>query len=186
VSWRAGILCAVIAVAIAPAAQAAPRSRDFDAGWKFALVNPVDATDPTGAFEAAPDPGYDDSSWRSVTLPHDWSIELMPTPTGNTNPGTGFFQGGLGWYRKTFTLPRSLSGKRISVEFDGVYMDSEIYFNGEKVGSHAYGYTGFAVDLTALAHTDGRTPNVLAVKVRTTRCRAAAGTPAAASTATCT
>lgn len=160
-------ICAGPAAAGASRYQALPpRSSDFDAAWRFQLVNPEAATDPTGAYEAAPDPGYDDSSWRRVTLPHDWSIERLPTPTGGTNSGTGFLQGGLGWYRKTFTLPRSLTGKRISVEFDGVYMDSGVYFNGRLVAEHPYGYTGFAVDLTPLAHTDGSTPNVLAVKVR--------------------
>jgi beta-galactosidase len=144
----------------APAAE----GRSFDGGWRFKLVNADAATDPTGAYENAFQPGFDDSSWRHVTLPHDWSIELMPTETGNTNAGTGFLQGGLGWYRKTFTLPRAWRGKQIGVEFDGVYMDSEVYFNGRKVASHAYGYTGFRVDLTPQAHF-GR-PNVLAVKVR--------------------
>jgi beta-galactosidase len=142
------------------------RSLDFDADWRFALVDPAGVTDPTGAYEHASDPGYDDSSWRRVDLPHDWSIERDPTPEGGTNSGTGFLQGGLGWYRKTFTLPPSMAGHQISAEFDGVYMDSVIYVNGQEAGSHAYGYTGFNVDLTGLVHTDGRTPNVIAVKVR--------------------
>ncbi|WP_329254398.1 DUF4982 domain-containing protein [Actinoallomurus sp. NBC_01490] len=142
------------------------RSVDFDQDWRFALVNPEGVTDPTGAYAHAADPGYDDSSWRRVDLPHDWSIERDPTPDGGTNSGTGFLQGGLGWYRKTFTLPSSMAGRKISAEFDGVYMDSVIYFNGRQVGAHPYGYTGFDVDLTDLAHTDGKTPNVLAVEVR--------------------
>ncbi|MGI8334232.1 glycoside hydrolase family 2 TIM barrel-domain containing protein [Actinomadura scrupuli] len=141
-------------------------SQDFDRAWKFALVNPDGITDPAGAHARASQPGYDDSAWRSLDLPHDWSIELTPTPTGNTDSGTGFLQGGLGWYRKTFTLPPSMAGKRISVEFDGVYMDSSIYFNGHLLAHHPYGYTGFEVGLTELARTDGKTPNVLAVKVR--------------------
>jgi beta-galactosidase len=165
-------LGAVLATAIVAfgvgAAPASARSVDFDKGWRFALVNPNGITDPTGAFADAQDPAYDDSSWRSLDLPHDWSIELDPTDAlgSATNSGTGFLQGGLGWYRKTFTLPRALAGKRISVEFDGIYMDSRVYFNGRLVGSHPYGYTGFAVDLTDDAHTDGATPNVLAVEVR--------------------
>jgi beta-galactosidase len=145
---------------------AAVRSQDFDQGWRFALVNPDGITDPTGAYADAGRPGFDDSSWRRVNLPHDWSIELNPTATGGTNSGTGFLQGGLGWYRKTFTLPPSLAGKRISAEFDGVYMDSSVYVNGTLAGSHPYGYTGFDIDLTKLAHTDGATPNVIAVKVQ--------------------
>ena len=164
-----GLLAVIVSASLnvvpAPAWAASIRDTDFGQGWRFALVNPSGITDPTGAFAHAQDPGYDDSSWRTVSLPHDWSIELDPTPTGGTNSGTGFLQGGLGWYRKTFTLPRSMAGKRISVEFDGVYMDSVIYLNGRQVADHPYGYTGFAVDLAGAA-TDGRTPTVLAVQVR--------------------
>ena len=145
---------------------AAGRTLDFGQGWRFALVNPDGITDPTGAYANAHQPGFDDSGWRRVNVPHDWSIELNPADSASTDAGTGFLQGGLGWYRKTFTLPPSLAGKRISAEFDGVYMDSHIYFNGQLAESHPYGYTGFNVDLTDLAHTDGRTPNVLAVKVQ--------------------
>jgi beta-galactosidase len=149
---------------LAPAARADEQS--FDTGWKFALVNRTDITDPTGAYANAASPGYDDSAWRSVDVPHDWSIELDPvtgTGTGTTS-GTGFYQGGLGWYRKTFTLPASAAGKRVAVDFDGVYMDSVIYFNGVQVGAHPYGYTGFEVELPN-PKTDG-SPNVLAVQVR--------------------
>ncbi|WP_406357647.1 glycoside hydrolase family 2 TIM barrel-domain containing protein [Streptomyces sp. NBC_00658] len=135
-------------------------------GWRFALVDPGGVTDPTGAYEGAADPGYDDSAWREVAVPHDWSIELTPTTEHGTSSGTGFLPGGLGWYRTTFTLPPALAGKRISVEFDGVYMDSYVYCNGTEVGRHPYGYTGFAFDLTELLHTDGTTDNVIAVRVR--------------------
>ncbi|OXY88827.1 glycoside hydrolase family 2 TIM barrel-domain containing protein [Streptomyces diastatochromogenes] len=135
-------------------------------GWRFALVNPGGITDPTGAYAQAAEPGYDDSAWREVAAPHDWSIEQTPTTDHGTTSGTGFFPGGLGWYRLAFTLPPALAGKRISVEFDGVYMDSYVYCNGTEAGRHPYGYTGFALDLTDLVHTDGSTPNVLAVKVR--------------------
>ena len=138
---------------------------DFDNGWRFALVNATAATDPTGAYADAANPGYDDSGWRAVHLPHDWSAELNPSAGPGTTAGTGWLPGGLGWYRKAFTLPPSYAGKQLAVEFDGVYMDSEVYLNGVLLGVHHYGYTGFSLDLTG-AHTDGRTPNVLAVKVR--------------------
>ncbi|MGH3319058.1 MAG: DUF4982 domain-containing protein [Streptosporangiaceae bacterium] len=136
----------------APAATTSggTRSVNFGADWKFVLVNPDGVTDPTGRYADAPDPGFDDSSWRTVNLPHDWSIGLTPVDTSSTSSGTGFLQGGLGWYRKTFTLPRSLSGKRISIEFDGVYMNSRVYFNGQLLGRHPYAYTGFGLDLTDL------------------------------------
>ncbi|MER5791324.1 glycoside hydrolase family 2 TIM barrel-domain containing protein [Streptomyces sp. NPDC001980] len=135
-------------------------------GWRFALVNPGGITDPTGAYADAADPGYDDSAWRQVAVPHDWSIEQTPTTDHGTTSGTGFFPGGLGWYRLAFTLPPGYAGKRISVEFDGVYMDSYVYCNGTEAGRHPYGYTGFAFDLTDLLHTDGSTENVIAVKVQ--------------------
>ncbi|GCB43580.1 glycoside hydrolase family 2 TIM barrel-domain containing protein [Streptomyces sp. NL15-2K] len=135
-------------------------------GWRFALVNPGGITDPTGAYADAAAPGYDDSGWRTVAVPHDWSIEQTPTTEHGTTSGTGFFPGGLGWYRLAFTLPPALAGKRISVEFDGVYMDSHVYCNGTEVGRHPYGYTGFAFDVTDLVHTDGTTENVIAVKVQ--------------------
>jgi beta-galactosidase len=161
------------ATPVLPAASVASvsddgRRIDFTRDWKFVLVNSTGIDDPTGEYESAPDPDYDDSGWRQLDLPHDWSIELLPTtgPGTGTSAGTGFLQGGLGWYRKAFTLPPEMSGKRISIEFDGVYMDSYVYFNGELVGNHPYGYTGFSFDLTELAHTDGVTPNVLAVRVQ--------------------
>ncbi|PRY38797.1 glycoside hydrolase family 2 TIM barrel-domain containing protein [Umezawaea tangerina] len=163
----AAAACALLVLGLATApAAAAPgdpvavgstdRAVDFDGGWKFALVNTTGADAPQPANASA---------WRPVTLPHDWSIGLDPTPGPGTTAGTGFLPGGLGWYRKDFRLPASTAGKRVSVEFDGVYMDSEVYLNGRLIGSHAYGYTGFALDLTRLAHTDGTT-DTLAVKVR--------------------
>ncbi|MFJ8008578.1 glycoside hydrolase family 2 TIM barrel-domain containing protein [Streptomyces fagopyri] len=135
-------------------------------GWRFALVDPGGITDPTGAYDGAAQPGYDDTGWREVAVPHDWSIEQTPTTEHGTTSGTGFFPGGLGWYRIAFTLPPAVAGKRISVEFDGVYMDSYVYCNGTEAGHHPYGYTGFAFDLTDLVHTDGTTTNVIAVKVQ--------------------
>ncbi|MGW5739908.1 glycoside hydrolase family 2 TIM barrel-domain containing protein [Amycolatopsis sp. NPDC003861] len=166
-----GAGAAVAVTAVAPVARAADalaqpgavQESDFTAGWRFALANPDGVDDPGGRFADAPEPGFDDSAWPVVDLPHDWSIELPPTDRG-TSSGSGFFRGGLGWYRKTFTLPPSQAGKRVSVEFDGVYSDAHVYLNGELLGHHPYAYTGFAFDLTGRLHTDGRTPNVLAVR----------------------
>jgi beta-galactosidase len=167
----AGSLAAVSASPVS--ASATPRSVgvtgrtvELADGWRFALVNPGGITDPTGQYADAADPGYDDSGWRQVAVPHDWSIELTPTTDSGTSGGTGFLPGGLGWYRIAFTLPSELTGRRISVEFDGVYMDSYVYCNGVLAGNHPYGYTGFAFDLTDLLHTDGSTENVIAVKVQ--------------------
>jgi beta-galactosidase len=140
------------------------RSYDFNPDWKFVLVNADGVTDPTGKYASAYQPGFDDSGWRVLDLPHDWSIELTPVNNGNTISGNGFYQGGLGWYRKTFTLPPAMAGKRIRLEFDGVYMNSNVYLNGQLLGNHPYAYTGFGYDLTGKVHTDGTTPNVIAVQ----------------------
>ncbi|MGI5346910.1 glycoside hydrolase family 2 TIM barrel-domain containing protein [Streptomyces sp. CA-250714] len=137
---------------------ASGRTVDFRRGWRFALVNT------TGAD--APKPDDRAPLWRDVDLPHDWSIELSPEKGEHTTAGSGYLPGGLGWYARTFTLPAEAAGKRLSVEFDGVYMDAHVYCNGRLVGTHPYGYTGFALDLTDLVHTDGKTPNTLSVKVR--------------------
>jgi beta-galactosidase len=151
---------------VAAARAAGRRTVPLRDGWRFALVTTDGVTDPTGAYADAADPGHDDSGWREVAVPHDWSIEQTPTTEHGTTSGTGFLPGGLGWYRLAFTLSPAYAGKRISVEFDGVYMDSTVYCNGTEAGHHPYGYTGFALDLTDLVHTDGRTENVLAVRVR--------------------
>lgn len=162
---------ALLATPVAQAAESAGnasgrRTVALRDGWRFALVDPGGITDPTGEYTDAAAPGYDDSGWREIAVPHDWSIELAPTTENGTTSGTGFFPGGLGWYRLAFTLPSAFAGKRISVEFDGVYMDSYVYCNGTEAGRHPYGYTGFALDLTELLHTDGTTENVIAVKVQ--------------------
>ncbi|WP_327319902.1 glycoside hydrolase family 2 TIM barrel-domain containing protein [Streptomyces sp. NBC_01235] len=164
----AGALLGTPAAQAAEAAQSASgrRAVALRDGWRFALVDPGGITDPTGQYADAAAPGYDDSTWREVAVPHDWSIEQTPTTQNGTTSGTGFFPGGLGWYRLAFTLPPAHAGRRISVEFDGVYMDSYVYCNGTEVGRHPYGYTGFAFDLTDLLHTDGTTENVIAVKVQ--------------------
>ncbi|MFJ6070466.1 glycoside hydrolase family 2 TIM barrel-domain containing protein [Streptomyces sp. NPDC093065] len=174
---RRSVLIASAAAPAAGAALAAPSARAAEAtggsagrstvalrdGWRFWLVDPDGAAE--DATDAA-DPAHDDSAWREVAVPHDWSIEQTPTTEHGTTSGTGFLPGGLGWYRLAFTLPREFAGKRISVEFDGVYMDARVHCNGREAGHHPYGYTGFALDLTDLVHTDGRTENVLAVQVR--------------------
>jgi beta-galactosidase len=103
-----------------------------------------------------------------VDLPHDWSIERVPgsaslfdkqCPSGS---GGGFLPGGIGWYRKTFTLPATAHGKRVFVEFEGVYMDSDVWLNSQHLGHHPYGYTSFEYELTPSLKWDG--PNVLAVR----------------------
>ena len=145
------------------------RTADFDSGWRFKLVNPAGVSDPSGAYGTSADPkaaavGFSDAAWQPLTLPHDWSITQLPDPSQSN--ATGFFPGGLGWYRKTFTLPQTMTGKRISLDFDGVFDNSYVYLNGQPLGNHPYGYTGYSYDVSNLVHTDGHTPNTLAVVVQ--------------------
>ena len=124
-----------------------------DNGWKFTLG------DPSGAES----PSFTDASWRSLDLPHDWSIESRPDKDNPSGAGGGFFPNGIGWYRKTFSAPAAWRGMRVTVEFDGVYRDATVYLNGQKLGNHPYGYTSFTFDLTPDLNFAG--PNVLAVRV---------------------
>ncbi|MGN1142638.1 MAG: sugar-binding domain-containing protein, partial [Oliverpabstia sp.] len=128
------------------------READFNEGWKFYL----------GTSSTAQKPGFDDSSWDSVTLPHDFSISQTYTTSGEAE--SGFLPGGTGWYRKTFTLPESYAGKRMVINFDGVYSDAYVYVNGVQVGENHYGYTSFAIDITNQITCDGSTENVVSVK----------------------
>ena len=89
-----------------------------------------------------------DSKWRQLNLPHDWSIEGSFSENAPAGTGGGALPGGLGWYRKTFTIPASTKGKQIFVEFDGVYRNSEVWINGNYLGKRPYGYSTFQYELT--------------------------------------
>ncbi len=153
------ILIAVLLACFIPGSMSATTATSphqelaADAGWRFFLG------DPSGAEK----PSFEDAAWRTVDLPHDWSIESKPDKDNPSGAGGGFFPGGIGWYRKMFHAPADWKGKRVSVEFDGVYRDSTVYLNGHKLGTHPYGYTAFTFDLTPLLNYSGA--NVLAVRV---------------------
>lgn len=164
-----GLVAASVLAGLPASAQTVARDRSFDlaGGWRFALVNDTGIDDPTGAYARAASPDFDASGWRTVRIPHDWSIGLDPRTGDGTSAGSGFLPGGLAWYRKRFVLPKDLdAGSRVFVEFDGIYMDSYVYVNGELVGNHPYGYTGFAFDITDDVVADGTTRNLIAVRVR--------------------
>lgn len=131
-----------------------PRSViDFNNDWKFFLGND------SNAFRI----NYNDAAWRKLSLPHDWSIESdFSKDAPATNQG-GSLPGGIGWYRKSFTVPASSKNKNVSIEFDGVYKNSEVWINGRYLGKRPYGYSSFSYDVTA--HLFFNKPNVLAVKV---------------------
>jgi beta-galactosidase len=135
----------------------------FDQAWRFHL----------GDVAGGEKPELADSAWRLLDVPHDFSIEgprgadpaAMAGPFDQKSPsgwGGGWLNGGIGWYRKTFTLPEGTAGKRVRVHFDGVYMNSEVWINGVSLGKHPYGYTGFHHDLTAHLKPGH---NLLAVRV---------------------
>ncbi len=104
------------------------------------------------------------SGWRKLNLPHDWSIEQSFDQNSPGGGGGGYLDGGIGWYRKTFLLPKSVSGKRVTIQFEGIYMNSTVWINGQLLGTRPYGYSTFEYDLTPYINT-GKTPNVIAVKV---------------------
>jgi beta-galactosidase len=142
----------------------AQRTQDlFDASWKFSRA------DVAGGENV----NLNDAVWRTVELPHDWSIEDLPDQSDSVigpfsrqsigRTATGYTEGGTGWYRKHFRLG-SLTNKKYSIYFDGVYMNSDVWINGHHLGNHPYGYTPFYYDLTPFLNQNAQ--NVIAVRVR--------------------
>ena len=142
------------------------RAISFDKNWRFRK----------DTLTGAEQPQYSDKGWRLLNLPHDWSIEDLPnqmegevqgpfTKASVGKAATGFTEGGIGWYRKAFTLNNSYKGKRTYILFDGVYMDADVWINGHHLGNHPYGYTSFSYDLTNYLTTNGKS-NVIAVRAK--------------------
>lgn len=137
----------------------------FDTDWRF-------SKDSTAQAEK---PEFDDSKWRILDIPHDWSIEDLPPSSDKTigpfameggNPrngiATGHVRGGVGWYRNSFALEGK--NKSIAIYFEGVYMESDVWVNGHYVGSHKHGYTSFWYDISKYCETSG-TKNTVVVRV---------------------
>jgi beta-galactosidase len=124
-----------------------------DYGWHFTLG------DPKGAQE----PSFNDAGWRHVDLPHDWSIEGPYSENAPTTGRGGYLPTGVGWYRRVFNVPPDWHGKRVHIEFDGVYMNSDVWINGVLLGHRPNGYITFEYDLTPHLRSGGR--NVIAVRV---------------------
>lgn len=125
---------------------------DFNFDWRFTLGD-----DTTYA-----DASYDDTAWRELHLPHDWSIEGEFSKDNPSTPAGGALPGGIGWYRKHFVTPE-LNGRVVNVEFDGVFMNSTVYVNGHEVGYRPYGYSSFSYDITPHLNPKGE-DNVIAVR----------------------
>lgn len=129
------------------------RKLDFTVGWTFRL----------GDDTAAARPDYDDTHWRCLNLPHDWAIEGDFSKDNPSGTGGGALPGGVGWYRKTFVADKVDEGKLLKIDFDGVYMNSEVFINGHSLGVRPYGYVSFGYDLTPYIRWGEK--NVIAVRV---------------------
>ena len=143
-----------LSISLAGSPGGTRKTENFDKGWKFNLGDVTDAQAP----------GFDDSLWRVLDLPHDWSIEGKFSKDNPATPSGGALPGGIGWYRKTFTIPVSEKGRLAFIDFDGVYKNSEVWINGHSLGLRPYGYSSFRYELTPYLKY-GKEKNILAVKV---------------------
>jgi len=157
-NWMCVVLCGVVVafaggVALCAEESAGRTVESFDFGWRFFK----------GDAPRARKVRFDDSQWRELDVPHDWSVE---GPFAEDNPAGrrgGFLPGGVGWYRKHFRLPGQDKGKKVFIQFDGVYHNSEVWINGHYLGKRGYGYVSFQYDLTPYVRFGS--DNVLSVRV---------------------
>ena len=131
----------------------ARESQLFDKGWLFTLA------DSAGMEQV----NYVDINWRHLDLPHDWAIEGDFSPANPSGASGGALPGGIGWYRKHFSVNPKEKNKRYVIAFDGVYMNATVYVNGHKLGTRPYGYSSFEYDITPYINKVG--DNVVAVRV---------------------
>lgn len=163
---------------------AARERLSLDAGWRFALGHAHDAAKDfghaTGYFSHLAKAGYgdgpaaehfDDRDWRKLDLPHDWAVELPFDARGGHSHGyralgRDFPENSVGWYRRKFSVPQGDLGRRISVEFEGVFRDSQVFVNGFFLGREASGYSGFQYDVSDVLNYGG--DNLIAVRADAT------------------
>jgi beta-galactosidase len=180
-----GAPIAGLAAEVSKAATTTQRERiNIDKGWRFAYGHADDAEKDfrhglrpfffakAGYGDGPANADFSDAAWRQVDLPHDWAVELPFDARGNTNHGSkaighNFPENSVGWYRKTIDIPASDKGRRISLEFDGVYRDSVVWVNGHYIGNEPSGYSGFRYDITDYINFGGR--NVIAVRADATQ-----------------
>lgn len=149
------LLFPVLALMLAIGCQKSQSPRtveDFNFDWRFTLGD-------DNAFARA---DYDDSGWRELHLPHDWSIEGEFDKNNPSTEWSGALPGGIGWYRKHFTSPET-ADKIVNIEFDGIFMNSTVYVNGHEVGYRPYGYSSLSYDITPYLNAAGE-DNVIAVR----------------------
>ena len=142
------------------------RTKSFDEGWRFIK----------DSLSGAESPDFNDSSWRIIDVPHDWSIEDLQGQNGEDIIGpfdksaidkgtSAYLVGGIGWYRKNFTIREEDKDKIAYLQFDGVYMNSDVWLNGKHLGFHPYGYTPFYYNITSYLNPPGQS-NVVALRVK--------------------
>lgn len=146
-------LCLLLFVKCMMTTENPRKIQNFGKGWKFHL----------GDVRGAEKPEFDDTGWRILHLPHDWSIEGEFSDQHPATPGGGALPGGIGWYRKSFVLPET-EDEVVMIDFDGIYQNSEVWINGHLLGKRHYGYSSFRYDLTPYLAEPG-IDNVIAVKV---------------------
>lgn len=127
---------------------------NMDNDWKFQI----------GTFEESISPTFDDSEWRILNIPHDWSIEGRYNKYNKTGRGGGYLPAGDGWYRKTFSVSSAEKTNKIFIEFDGIMANSEVYINGNLLGKWPYGYTSLVYDMTDYIKFGDNEHNVLTVR----------------------
>lgn len=175
------LLCVVIAL-LASSALAQREHKLLDFGWRFHLGNAADPAKDfgfglgtglakAGEADGPADPDFDDHDWRRLNLPHDWAVELpfvkrdsgLIVQHGFKPLGREFPENSIGWYRRTFDIAAKDLGRRISIEFDGVFRNSQAWLNGHRLGREESGYSSFAYDVTELLNYGGS--NTLVVRV---------------------
>ncbi|MES2240290.1 MAG: sugar-binding domain-containing protein [Bacteroidota bacterium] len=129
------------------------RKQLFDFDWKFSLGDVAENSSVS----------FNDSNWRKLNLPHDWSIEGKSEKNNPSEGDGGFYPMGKGWYRKVFSVPVAWNDQKVAIYFEGVYMNAEVFVNGKSVGMQPYGYTSFEYDLTPYLKFGKE--NTIAVKV---------------------
>jgi beta-galactosidase len=144
----------ILAAALLAPSRMPGADKAFDAGWRFLKSDAVGAEKPE----------FDDSAWRPVDVPHDWSIEGPFDEKNATGGAGGFLPAGVGWYRKHFALPAGPAGQHVFIEFDGVMANSDVWINGYHLGKRPYGYVSFEYDLTGHLKLGDEKANVLAVR----------------------